>query len=58
MYSKNLYFNIVLRVFFIVLMSCALSYFIVIGRSFRFSIICIVFIVLLTYQSYLISEQH
>ena len=50
MFSKNLYFNIVLRVFFIVLMSCALSYFIVIGRSFRFSIICIAFIMILTYN--------
>ena len=50
MFSKNLYINIILRVFFIVLMSCVLSYFIVIGRSFRFSIICIVFIMILTYN--------
>ena len=50
MFSKNLYINIVLRVFFIVLMSCALSYFIVIDKSFRFSIICIVFIIILTYN--------
>ncbi len=59
MFSKNLYFNIVLRVFFIVLMSCALSYFIVIGRSFRFSIICIVLIMILTYNliSYLNSTN-
>jgi len=50
MFSKNLYFNIVIRVFFIVLMSCLLSYFIVIDKSFRFSIICIVLITVLTFN--------
>lgn len=48
MFSKNLYFNIVLRVFFIVLMSCLLGYFLVIDKSFRFSIICIILLVVLT----------
>jgi two-component system, NtrC family, nitrogen regulation sensor histidine kinase NtrY len=59
MFSKNLYFNIVLRVFSIVLMSCLLSYFIVIDKSFRFSIICIVIITILTINliSYLNSTN-
>jgi two-component system nitrogen regulation sensor histidine kinase NtrY len=59
MFSKNLYISIVLRVFFIVLMSCLLSYFIVIDKSFRFSIICVVIIVLLTINliSYLNSTN-
>lgn len=48
MFSKSLYFNIVLRVFFIVLMSCLLSYFIVIEKSFRISILCIIIIAALT----------
>jgi two-component system, NtrC family, nitrogen regulation sensor histidine kinase NtrY len=59
MFSKNLYFNIVLRVLFIVVMSCLLSYFIVIDKSFRFSIICIVLIITLTFNliSYLNSTN-
>ena len=48
MFSKNLYFNIVIRVFFIVLLACLLSYFIVIDKSFRFSIICVLLITILT----------
>ena len=44
MFSKSLYFNIVLRVFFIVLVSCLLSYFLVIDKSFRFSILCVILI--------------
>jgi two-component system, NtrC family, nitrogen regulation sensor histidine kinase NtrY len=59
MFSKSLYFNIVLRVFFIVLMSCLLSYFIVIDKSFRFSILCIIVIIALTVNliSYLNSTN-
>jgi len=44
MFSKSLYFNIVFRVFFIVLVSCLLSYFLVIDKSFRFSILCVILI--------------
>jgi two-component system, NtrC family, nitrogen regulation sensor histidine kinase NtrY len=44
MFSKSLYINILLRVFFIVLVSCLLSYFIVIDKSFRFSILCMILI--------------
>ena len=59
MFSKNLYVSIVLRVFFIVLMACLLSFFIVIDKSFRFSIICVVILVLLTINliSYLNSTN-
>jgi len=59
MFSKNLYISIVLRVFFIVLISCLLAYFIVIDKSFRFSIICIVIVVALTINliSYLNSTN-
>ncbi len=59
MFSKNLYFNIVIRVFFIVLMACLLSYSAIIERSFRFSIICILFITILTINliSYLNSTN-
>ena len=59
MFSKNLYISIVLRVFLIVLMACLLSYFIVIYKSFRFSIICIVIIMFLTINliSYLNSTN-
>jgi two-component system, NtrC family, nitrogen regulation sensor histidine kinase NtrY len=59
MFSKNLYVSIVLRVFLIVLMSCLLSYFVVIIKSFRFSIICIVIITILTVNliSYLNSTN-
>jgi two-component system nitrogen regulation sensor histidine kinase NtrY len=48
MFSKNLYFNIVLRVFFIVLTSCLLAYFMIINKSFRVSVIIIVLLVGLT----------
>jgi len=59
MFSKNLYLSIVLRVFFIVLISCLLAYFIIIDKSFRFSIICIVIVVALTINliSYLNSTN-
>ncbi len=48
MISKNLYFNIVLRVLLIVILSCFLGYFIVIDKSLRFSLICFLMIVFLT----------
>jgi len=48
MFSKNLYFNIILRVSLIVVLSVLLGYFIVIDRSLRFSIICLLTIVFLT----------
>jgi two-component system, NtrC family, nitrogen regulation sensor histidine kinase NtrY len=59
MFSKNLYFNIVLRVFFIVLVSLLLAYFTLVNKSFRISIICIITISLLTYNliSYLNSTN-
>lgn len=48
MFSKNLYFNIILRVSLIVLLSAVLGYFAVIDRSLRFSIICFMIIAFLT----------
>ena len=48
MFSKNLYFNIVLRVLLIVLLSAILGYVAVIDRSLRISIICLFAIVILT----------
>jgi two-component system, NtrC family, nitrogen regulation sensor histidine kinase NtrY len=59
MFSKNLYINIVIRVFSIVLMACLLSYFLVISESFRLSIICFVIISALTINliSYLNSTN-
>jgi len=48
MFSKNLYFNIILRVSFIVVLSVLLGYFIVIDQSLRFSIICFLLIFFLT----------
>jgi nitrogen fixation/metabolism regulation signal transduction histidine kinase len=48
MISKNLYFNIILRVSLIVILSALLGYFIVIDQSLRFSIICFITIVFLT----------
>ncbi|MGC1391413.1 MAG: ATP-binding protein [Bacteroidales bacterium] len=48
MFSKNLYFNIILRVSLIVLLSAILGYFVVIDGSLRFSIICFLTLVLLT----------
>ena len=48
MFSKSLYFNIILRVLLIVMLSDILGYFIVIDRSLRFSIICFLTIVFLT----------
>jgi two-component system nitrogen regulation sensor histidine kinase NtrY len=59
MYSKNLYFNIIFRVILIVLFSTVLSYFLVVDRSLRFSIICLLTIVFLTINliSYLNSTN-
>jgi len=48
MFSKNLYFNIIVRVSLIVVLSALLGYFIVIDQSLRFSIICFLTIVLMT----------
>src|SRR5674536_271581 len=48
MFSKNLYFNIILRVLLIVVLSGLLGYFIVIDKSLRFSIICLLIIVFMT----------
>ena len=48
MFSKSLYVNIIIRVTLIVLFSVVLSYFVVVARSLRFSIICIFIIVVLT----------
>jgi len=48
MFSKNLYFNIILRVSLIVILSGLLAYFIVIDKSLRFSIICLLTIIFLT----------
>src|SRR5674476_1498259 len=48
MFSKNLYLNIILRVSLIVVLSGLLGYFIVIDKSLRFSIICLLIIIFLT----------
>jgi len=48
MFSKNLYLNIILRVLLIVVLSGLLGYFIVIDKSLRFSIICLLIIVFMT----------
>jgi two-component system nitrogen regulation sensor histidine kinase NtrY len=48
MISKNLYFNIILRVSLIIILSALLGYFIVIDKSLRFSLICFLTIVFLT----------
>ena len=59
MFSKNLYFNIISRVTLIVAFSVILGYFIIIDRSLRFSIICILILVFLTFNliSYLNSTN-
>jgi two-component system, NtrC family, nitrogen regulation sensor histidine kinase NtrY len=48
MFSKSLYFNIVIRVLLIVMLSSVLGYFMLIDRSFRFSIVCIIVLIFLT----------
>lgn len=59
MYSKNLYLNIIFRVVLIVLFSVVLSYFMVVDRSLRFSIICLLVLFFLTINliSYLNSTN-
>jgi two-component system nitrogen regulation sensor histidine kinase NtrY len=47
MFSKNLYFNIIFRVLLIVIFSIILGYFVVVDRSIRFSIICVLVLVFL-----------
>jgi two-component system nitrogen regulation sensor histidine kinase NtrY len=44
MFSKNLYLNIVIRVLIIVLLSVILSYFLLVDKSFRISVICLILI--------------
>jgi two-component system nitrogen regulation sensor histidine kinase NtrY len=48
MISKNLYFNIILRVSLIVILSLLSAYFVFINQSLRFSLICFLVIVFLT----------
>jgi two-component system nitrogen regulation sensor histidine kinase NtrY len=48
MISRNLYLNIILRVLLIVILSALLGYLIVKDQSFRYSLICIIAIVVLT----------
>src|SRR5665811_104548 len=48
MFSKNLYFNIILRVLLVVFISSCLGYFIVIEYSLRLSIIFFLLLVILT----------
>ena len=59
MFSKSLYINIVLRVLLIVLFSAVLGYSAIIDHSLRFSIICILTLVILTVNliSYLNSTN-
>ena len=48
MFSKNLYFNIILRVTLIVIFSVVLGYSLFIVRSVRFSVICLVILAVMT----------
>jgi two-component system, NtrC family, nitrogen regulation sensor histidine kinase NtrY len=48
MLSKSLYFNIILRVLLIVMLSSLLGYFLIVDRSLRLSIICLLTLVFLT----------
>jgi two-component system, NtrC family, nitrogen regulation sensor histidine kinase NtrY len=48
MISKNLYFNIILRVLAIVILSVLLGYLLVKDQSFRFPLLCLLMIVFLT----------
>ena len=59
MISKSLYINIIIRVLFIVVFSVLVGYFIIIDKSIRFSIICVLFIAGLTINliSYLNSTN-
>ena len=59
MFSKNLYFNIIIRVILIVMLAALLGYLIVIDHSLRLSIVCFLTIVFLTINliSYLNSTN-
>lgn len=59
MISRNLYLNIILRVLLIVILSALLGYLLVKDQSFRYSLICIIAIVVLTISliSYLNSTN-
>jgi two-component system nitrogen regulation sensor histidine kinase NtrY len=59
MISRNLYLNIILRVLLIVILSALLGYLIVKDQSFRYSLICLIAIVVLTISliSYLNSTN-
>jgi two-component system nitrogen regulation sensor histidine kinase NtrY len=59
MISRNLYLNIILRVLLIVILSALLGYLLVKDQSFRYSLICIIAIVILTISliSYLNSTN-
>jgi len=48
MFSKNIYFNIIIRVILIVFLSSCLGYYLIISYSLRLSIICFLFLVILT----------
>ncbi len=59
MFSKNLYINILIRVLLLVAFSVLLGYFIIIDKSLRFSVICVLIITSLTINliSYLNSTN-
>lgn len=59
MLNKNLYFNIIIRVALVVLLSLILSYSILIMKSFRLSVICIICLTFITFNliSYLNSTN-
>ena len=59
MFSRNLYFNIILRVILIVILSASLCYFIIIDHSLRLSIIFVLILIFLTVNliSYLNSTN-
>jgi PAS domain S-box-containing protein len=50
MFSKNLYYNIIVRVVFIVILSALLGYLAVIDHSLRLSVICFLTLALLTFN--------
>jgi two-component system nitrogen regulation sensor histidine kinase NtrY len=50
MFSRNLYFNIIIRVAFIVILSALLGYLTVIDHSLRLSVICFLALIFLTFN--------
>jgi two-component system nitrogen regulation sensor histidine kinase NtrY len=50
MISRNLYFNIIVRVFVLLLLSLCFSYFVLVNPSLRLSIIIIVLLLIVTYN--------